>query len=334
MRSVTLAAMALLSLLIAGPVLAQEHEERAERERHIRHLIRQEQEGDILGGEERRHLEEYYRRRIIIRPRLDIRQSSHYAIAEIYLKKREFEKATKALQEVIADARDAKTEVVWTTHYNLARIHRRQLRHVQKALAEYRKVKGRWKDRATAEAVAMLRDAGDWERGARFIEGLYAGAKEKGEKLALLVRLAQLYRHTDQEEKAIETYQRITKEVTPEDIKQMKQAAADFVQKTAARIHRYREQDVWHEAEKLHRKLAQRERTLREQERHDEHHAFMRAMHEFRRKMEEWERRHRERERKHDHERGADRDRDPEREEKRDREREAEEGRERRGGRE
>lgn len=292
MHNVGAAVAILVSMLAAGALAAQEDDaEHAEHRRHVQQLLRRDQRGDFLDPEEREALDEYYQHALLIRTRLNIRQASHYAIAEIYLKKEDVAKAAEALQKVIADAGGKKGEVVWTTHYNLARMYRRRQRHVQKALAEYEKVRGRWRERAFNQAVAMLQDAGNWENGAKFIEKRLAEAKEEGEKLALLQRLARLYQHADQADRAIAAYERVAKAATPQALRRMEKAAADFVNDTMAQILKNQRSEMWLEAEKLERQLAARERTLREQGRTDEHEAFMKAVHRFSQQAEERERR-------------------------------------------
>jgi len=255
----------------------------------MRHLVRRDQDGEILDPEEQEILERY-RHGHLIRPKMSVLESSQYSIAEIRLKRREFPKAIEALQRIIERAGDAKSELVWATHYNIARIYSHHLRDLPKALDAFLKVQGRWRDRGISEALSMLQQAGDWELGVALIEREYAAAKEKGHRLALLHRLARLYQGTGQDDQALATYERIGQEATPQDIEEMRKAVTEFVQETADAILKHRERDEWLKADKQHRNLGLRERRLREQGRMDEHDAFMKAMREAHQKLEAWER--------------------------------------------
>lgn len=210
-------------------------------------------------------------------------EAAQYSIAEIHLRQGRTKQAIAQLEKVLATA--PSEDLKSLTHLNLGEVYRRQVEDAAKASEHYKKVAGPLRHRARAFMVAMLAETGKADQAAQVTEQLIANAKEKGEKLALLQRLAALYERAKLPDKALAVYQRIVADFTQEDIQQMRQAAVREVQETMERMNQLRMEQNWEEAERLGQKLGRRGQELRAAGRRDELTAFQQALNRARRQL-------------------------------------------------
>jgi len=275
------------------------------------------------GPEERLELRAYWANHLR-RGEVNALESARYSAAELHLQLGDPKAAIAELTKVLAEAQNQVVSDL--THFNLAEVHRRRLNDTDSAVKHYRLVGGDLSDRARRFMVAMLAERGKPDEAAKLLEADIAAAKEKGEKLVLLHRLAALYCGSNLLENALAIYQRITKEFTPDDLKQMREAAAKEASAAIDQMIAFRDQGRGDEMERFQRRLDRRARQLRGAGRWDEFRAFMQAMQQGHQRLRQHEEQLELRERERDR-----REEQREREEER-REREGGEGEPRREG--
>ena len=310
-RTARLTALALLLAAHAAAVAA-EHDPWLGEQHHLRHRMEERADaaarGDIGPGERVELLR--YRATHLHRGRMNALESARYSLAELQLERAEPKRALAELTTVLATTQSA--DVRHLTHLNLGQIHRLWLHDDAKAIEHFRQVGGPLRHRARHYTLALLEDAGKPAAAAKLLEQLIADAKEKGEKLALLHRLAVLYKRAYRADEALAVYQRITKEFAPADLQQMRLDIERTVEAAFVRMMALHDQGRGHDAEQLGRRLERRADDLRLAGRWDEQEAFRKAMHKGFRQMDEFrERRERVRdERERDERERNERDRD------------------------
>ncbi len=270
--------------------------ERAERRQRMEAMADAAARGE-LAGEELEQVNRYWATHLR-RGEMNALESARYSAAELHLQQDAPEKAIAVLAKLL-DGK-VRPELAHLTRFNLAEVYRRRLQDVARAAEHYRQVGGPYRHRARHYMLQMLVEAGRPAEAAKAAADWVTEAKDKGEKLGLLHRLATLYKRAEMPEKALAVYERIAEEFAPDDIKAMQKARAQEVQDTFERIIQLRERDRWDPAERLERDLHRRARELMLANRWDEFRAFRAAMEDGFRKLErheeEMERREREEE--------------------------------------
>lgn len=234
--------------------------------------------GDPAVPGQDRWIERFLRNRLIKAPSLNALESAHYAVAEIHLKAGDHVKCLDRLKLVLTAAGDRQDEVVWLTHLNIASICRTHLGDVQRAIAEYKLVKGVWEAYAQRELLRTLVDIGKINEAVGILQKQHDDATEKGAKLALLKRIAEFYAQNDDDAKAIEFYDRIVASVTPAEIEEIKEAVRQYVSSQADKAIELRKADRHDAARRVMREVERRGAELRAQGRTDEFRAFEAAM--------------------------------------------------------
>lgn len=268
--------------------------------RRIEDIVRRVEEGGQVEPEQERWLEQYLKENLLRSPSLNAIESAHYAVAEIYLRRQDHAKCAERLRKVVEEAGERQDEAVWISHLNIANVCRRHLGDMQRALKEYKLVKGGWAAYAERELLGTYEEMGKLEDAIKILDGQYKAAAEKGEKLALLRRIAELYLRNDEEGKAIAAYDRIAKEFSAKDIVEMKKSAAEFVKKNADKVIALHEVGKHDEAERLTMETRRRLGTLKAQGRTDEAESMEKAMRAAMERIEQWHRERRGRDRRDD----------------------------------
>jgi tetratricopeptide (TPR) repeat protein len=239
---------------------------------HMEHLAEQEARG-ALEGDPAREVNRYWSTHLRRGPMTPL-DSARYSIAELLLRRGEPKEAIATL----AKALDAASEDLKAlTHLNLAEVYRRVLDDAPKAIEHYQKVEGALRPRAQLFLLALLAETGKADEAAKQLEGLIQAATEKGEKLALLQRLAALHEKARMLDKALAAYERILKEFTPQDIEAMRQAASAEARGTVQKMDAARRNGDGQEVERLERGLRRRAEDLRTAGRWEELRAFEQA---------------------------------------------------------
>jgi tetratricopeptide (TPR) repeat protein len=228
------------------------------------------------------------------RCRMNGLESAHYSIAELLAQRGDPKGAIAALQDVLAKTQN--DTVRDTTHLNVADLHRR-MGDIETASKHYREVAGILRHKAAKRLLSMLAEAGKADEMAKATDELIAKSKEKGEKLALLHRLALAYKRHRMPDRSLAVYQRITKDFTPDDLKQILEAIEKEVEGLFQKMRKLEEHNDPEALEELNQRLQEgRPRELRAAGRWDELRAFEKARDRGFRRQEQLEREREERE--------------------------------------
>ena len=253
-------------------------------------VMEQLQRGGPIGPEIERMLQRMGGRVLIRAPRMNPVDEAHYAIADIHLQKNRNTECLDRLQKVIDGAGDDEDETVWVSHLNRANILRHRVGDVRRAMEEYKRVKGRWAQFAQNQLLRTLEEMGNLDEAAAILQGQLEAAKEPGEKLVLLRRIAEFYKRNEQPDKAIAYYERITKEFSRKKVAKMIEAVQQYVKETADKIIELRKRGRFEDADELRRSAERRMNLLRTQGRHIEADAMEEAARAARQRIEADER--------------------------------------------
>ena len=267
------ALIAAMAMAVAAVALAAEPEEWGERERDHYAEMEERTEEALLGhldAEERAEADRYWATHLRRAP-MDAIESAQYAIAEIQLQQRNARAAVAALGKVLEG--QPEQELASVTHFNLGEVLRRE-GDLEGAAKQYLDVQGHYRHHARHCLIAMLADRGNATAAAKHLEALAAKAEQKGEKLALLQQLAALYRKAGSPDLALTTYERITREFTPADLKALREEAAAEANAMVGRMRDLMAAERGDEIERQERQIHMRMRDLRLGGRRDELRAF------------------------------------------------------------
>jgi len=267
-----------LSVVLFGLALAGEGDRWSPEPPAVARQLREMGEEAARGGlgPAERELLRFYQSRRLARVPMNALESARYSIAELLLRRGEPKSAIAELDKVLASTDDPLLRDI--TNINTARIYREWLYDHEAALAHLRKVTGPLAPHARRAKVDFAANKPDPEAAAAVLHEHVAQARERGEKLALLHRLAALYVRANMPLKAIETYRKIVEEFPPEAIAQICQqarqrVAAVFDQMMA--LHRAGREE---EAEALEERLDQMGEGLGQAARWDELRAHREAV--------------------------------------------------------
>ncbi|MFO7900456.1 MAG: hypothetical protein R6V58_15530 [Planctomycetota bacterium] len=280
--------VAAAALLVASAASAAEDFEPEEVEpEEIAELFERMNNGAPLGPEQLRLLNRHARRRLF-RVRCNELEGARFALAELQLKADRPEAAIKTLRTLAGDTKSA--DVRSAARYDIARIYRHVMRDKAKAKAALQAVEGRFAPYARRELLALLEGQAKPGEAIAYLQKAVKEAKEKGEKLALLRRLARFCQDRGRTEDAIGALRQISDAFTENDIQGMRRAAVVRVEKAFQRARTLWRHERGEEADRtLHRvsiwmgQLAAAGRT-------EEFHAARRAFERIERELEAAER--------------------------------------------
>ncbi|HPD13930.1 MAG TPA: hypothetical protein PLE19_03230 [Planctomycetota bacterium] len=276
-----LSAVAVALAFTPGPSPAGEADPWAGENDETREKMEELAEEEITGrlDDEQRDMVHKYWASHLRRCAMDGVDSARYSIAELKLQRGDAKGAVAALGEIAASTANA--EVRSLAHLNLGEIHRRHLNDADGAVKHYLQVAGVQRHMARHCLLRMCDEMGKADVAAKAVEAILPGVKEKGEKLALLHQLAALYRRLNQADQALATYERIAKEFTAADAREMREAAVREVREAVDKMIALRQRDRDGDdeaAERIAEQLEARRRELRLARRMDELKAFEEAM--------------------------------------------------------
>ncbi len=192
----------------------------------------------------------------LFRCRMDALESARYSIAELKLQRGDAKAAVADLLAVLEATK--REELRDITNVNLGELQGRWLRDHDAATKHYQAVTGILRHAAHRRLIALLARAGKADAAAQVTDAQMAKANEKGEKLALLHRLALVFRRHNLPDRALAVYDRITKEFTPDDLRQMREAAEREVAAAIEKVRRLQAAEREAEAEKVMEFLSER----------------------------------------------------------------------------
>ncbi|MGO8705207.1 MAG: hypothetical protein ACLQVA_15460 [Candidatus Brocadiia bacterium] len=234
--------------------------------------------GEALTEEEMAQARKGFSTQLIRPDQLDFGQNAHYRIAEIQLSHGKAREAIATLREILA-AQPKPDETIWVTRFNIAEILRVALTDIDPAAAEFQQVEGNLQPLAQREMLDMFEsDPARFGQAVSTIQKAAAETKEKGARWALLTRLGNLYRRAQQDDKALEVFQQIAKEATPDQIERLRQQAAARVETAAKQIRRLRDDNRDDEADDMEQGVVRQCNALRIQGRDDEADAMQAAL--------------------------------------------------------
>ena len=234
--------------------------------------------GDALTEEEMAQARKGFSTQLIRPDLLDFGQNARYRIAEIQLSHGKASEAISTLREVVA-AQPKPDETIWVTRFNIAEILHVALNDADQAAAEFQQVEGTLQPLAQREMLDMIeKDPKRFDQAVSTIQKAAAETKEKGARWALLTRLGNLYRRAQQDDKALEVFQQIAKEATPDQIERLRQQSAAQVEAAAKQIRRLRDDDRDEEADDIEQDVVRQCNALRIQGRDDEADAMQAAL--------------------------------------------------------
>jgi len=231
-------------------------------------------EGRTPGPQEERLVERYLATNLLRAPSMSAVDGAHYSIAEINLRRGDYATCLERLERVLTSAGEAEDETVWVTHFNIANLCGTQTGDVQRAVNEYACVKGMWAGMAQVSLLRTLEEIGELDQAVTRVLRQQDVATETGEKIALLKRLAELYQLNEEPDKAVEIYDRITKEFTRADVEKIKKDAVQYVLDGARKARQLRDGGQFEAAREQIDAMRFRLATLRAQGRMDEVHAM------------------------------------------------------------
>ena len=255
-------------------------------QRQMEQLMRNLREGRPLDPGTQRWLERAIGTRLFRSPGMNAIDLAHYSIAEIYLREQKIDECLKRLQTVLDQYKDKENETAWVTHLNMAIIYRKLRGDVQQALDHFKQVKGLWAGFARQQLLHTYEETGQVEEAVALLKTSHEGIEEKGARLAMLRSIAELYERNQQPDKAIEYYNMITEEFTPEDIAKMINSINEEVKRDAEQIIALRKERRFEEAERIMQRARNRLNSLRAQGRNEEAEAFERVLNQARRSIE------------------------------------------------
>jgi tetratricopeptide (TPR) repeat protein len=211
-------------------------------------------------------------------------ESAQYSAAELLLQRGDIKGAIAAVENVLAKTESEPLRDV--THFNLAKLNRR-IGNLTETAKHYREVKGPLRYAASKRLLDLLTQAGRPDEAEKITDEFLAKAKQKGEKLAGLHRLAQTFQHRKMPDRALAVYQRIAKEFTPEDMKQMLRDIEKEVDTTLDRIRKQEPGNPREEDEKIRKYRQDRTEELQAAGRWDEVTALEKAVERACRRLEQ-----------------------------------------------
>ncbi len=269
-------ALLLAALLAALPAAAPAQNEPPNAE-EFREIGRRVLEGDAVEEEAMAFLRRGFGR-FLLQPPMHVGLAARYEIAELFLARGDIRNALLRLQEVAASI-PKEDEVLWVTRFNMAELYYLGMNDTDRAVAEFAQVKGNLEAVAQREMFTLLEN--DPNRQAQVValfEKRATETKDPGERFALLMRLGRYYKRQKQPDKAVEVFERVAREATPEVIEGLRRRIQEDVRAAGRRMRALREQDRHDEAHAMMTTLHRRANQLRILDRHDEAAALQRAL--------------------------------------------------------
>jgi tetratricopeptide (TPR) repeat protein len=267
----------LLVLLLAAwaGVLPAQHEQINAEE--FREISRRVLDGEPVEEEAMNALRRAYSR-FLIQPPMHVGQAARYEIAETLMARGDIRNAILRLQEITAPG-VKEDEVVWVTRFNVAELLYVGMNDVDQAVIEFGKVKGNLEALAQREMLIILEN--DPNRQAQVVALLERRAgetRDRGEQFALLMRLGRYYKKQKQPDKAIEVFERVAREATPEVVEGIRKKIVEDVRAAGKKVRALHEQNRHQEADEVRMRLHRRAGQLRVLDRNDEAEILERAL--------------------------------------------------------
>ena len=244
--------------------------------RQIDAMVRGQTYGRPLSTQIKQWLDRNGDKFLILSSDLNAVDAAHLSIAEIHLKKKQYEPCLARLQTIITQAGGKENDAVSLAYLNRANVQRKHIGNVQQAIKEYKLVKGRWQALSLALLLDCYSELGQLDKAVDVLMKEYGAENELGLKLGLLRQVAKLYEKNDDLDKALAYYDRITKEFTREQIDKITDNASKFAETMKRQAEELKETGREAASVKLRNELNDRIAIFRAQGRDEEADAMQR----------------------------------------------------------
>jgi tetratricopeptide (TPR) repeat protein len=150
---------------------------------------------------------------------------ARFQIAALLVEQKKYEDAIGELLKMTEESPDETAQAA--AHLSAGNIFRQCIKDYDKAIEQYREVKGRLTDAATKLIVETYQEAGEPEAAIKELENILSKAQEPGQKVRLLTLIADVYRRSGNTDKAIETLRKVTEALTYDDAEAMRRGWTD-----------------------------------------------------------------------------------------------------------
>jgi len=155
-------------------------------------------------------------RRTVIRPsRVNVVDGAYFEIAELLVNKQEYDEAIEELKRITAASPDP--EAAGAAHLSMGHILRQKMGDTEGAIAEYRQVTGRYAETARREIVRAYEEVGEIGKAVAVLDEMLAKAEAPGDKAKILSDIAEVYKKSNDLDRAIETLRKIPTVITYEE---------------------------------------------------------------------------------------------------------------------
>jgi tetratricopeptide (TPR) repeat protein len=145
---------------------------------------------------------------------------ARFQIASLLVDQKKYEDAIGELLRTAEESPDQTAS--GAAHLSIGNIFRHGLKDTDKAVEQYREVKGRLAELATRLIVDTYQEAGKPEEAIKTLDQLLTATQEPGQKIRLLNMTADVYRRSGKPEKAVETLRKITESLSYDDAEAMR----------------------------------------------------------------------------------------------------------------
>ena len=150
---------------------------------------------------------------------------ARFQIASLLVDQKKYEDAIGELLRTAEESPDQTASAA--AHLSIGNIFRQCIKDTDKAVEQYREVKGRLAELATKLIVDTYQEAGKPEEAIKTLDQLLAATQEPGQKVRLLNMTADVYRRSGQPDKAVEILRKITESLTYDDAEAMRRGWMD-----------------------------------------------------------------------------------------------------------
>lgn len=150
---------------------------------------------------------------------------ARFQIAALLVEQKKYEDAIGELFKTVEESPDE--NAVSAAHLTAGNIFRIYIKDIDKAVEQYREVKGKFRELAIKAIVDAYTEAGKPEEAIKEIEVLLANTQEPGQKIRLLNMEADVYRRSGKSDKAIEALRKITETITYDEAEALRKGWLD-----------------------------------------------------------------------------------------------------------
>ena len=150
---------------------------------------------------------------------------ARFQIAGLLVEQKKYE---DAIGELLKTAEESPDPICGgAAHISAGNVFRQGLKETDKAIEQYREVKGKLADLATRYMVETYQEANKPEEAVKLLEDILAKTQEPGQKVRLWNMMAEVYRRSGQPDRAIEALRKITESIGYDDAEAMRKGWVD-----------------------------------------------------------------------------------------------------------